>query len=93
LGSLPLEEDFQTPVRLMEATATFLTHISAGTIYHDGDPDLRALVLSGHVKETTTGAYLEPSADYQALVALVMAVHEASKIAPAPLVVLPGGVG
>lgn len=93
LGSLPLEGDFQTPVRLMEATATFLTHISSGTLYHDGDPELRAQVLSGHVKETTTGAYLEPSADYSALVALVMAVHEASKIAPEPLVVLPGGVG
>jgi phage terminase large subunit-like protein len=93
LGSLPLEGDFQTPVRLMEATATFLTHISSGTLYHDGDPNLRAQVLSGHVKETTTGAYLEPSPDYQALVALVMAVHEASKIAPEPLIVLPGGVG
>jgi phage terminase large subunit-like protein len=93
LGSLPLEGDFQTPVRLMEATATFLTHISSGTLYHDGDPVLRAQVLSGHVKETTTGAYLEPSPDYQALTALVMAVHEASKIAPEPLIVLPGGVG
>jgi phage terminase large subunit-like protein len=93
LGTLPLTGDFQTPVRLMEATATFLTHISSGTLYHDGDPDLRAQVLSGHVKETTTGAYLEPSSDYQALVALVMAVHEASRPAPAPLVVLPGDIG
>lgn len=92
LGSLPLVEDFQTPVRLMEATSTFLTHISSGTLYHDGDAELRAQVLSGHVKETTTGAYLEPSADYQALVALVMAVHEASTFAPEPLVIV-GGVG
>jgi len=88
-SGLPLAQVYQSPVRLMEATSTFLQHVSSRTVYHDGDRVLRAQVLSATTKETTTGAYFEPSAETQAFIAVCMAVHEASKFSPEPTLILP----
>jgi hypothetical protein len=92
-GGLPLMDLPQSPVRLMEATSTFLGLVSTAAIAHDGDSILAGQVNRGTAKETTTGAYLEPTAEIQAFVALVMVIHEAMKVAPTPFIGLPSEVG
>ena len=77
-AGLGVEHDPQSPVRLMEATSTFLRLISSRTLHHDGDETLRKQVLMARVKETTSGAYFAPS-ETAALTAAIVAIHEAIK--------------
>lgn len=78
-SGLPLADLPQSPTRLMEATSTFLGLVSSGNLAHDGDSELRNQVMSGRVKEGVTGAYLEPTSHTSALVAVMLAAHEASR--------------
>jgi len=68
----------QTPIRYAEATATLWRLISAGLIVHDGDEDLRREVLAGQTKETEQGWRLVATEQTRALIALALAVHQAS---------------
>lgn len=68
----------QRPIRLAAATATLWRLVSARLLHHDGNPELRAQVLAGQTKETTSGWRLEPTAQTSALVALAMACHRAT---------------
>lgn len=92
-AGLPLEDLAQSPMRLMEATATFRTLVASHRLIHDGDPVLRKQVLSGRVKEAPTGSYLMPTKEVQGLVAVIIAADQASQWSPRPLVLLPAGVG
>jgi phage terminase large subunit-like protein len=77
-AGLPMMEVPQRPQRLAAATATLWRLVSARLLHHDGDPELRAQVLAGQTKESTTGWRLEPTAQTAALIALAMAVHRAT---------------
>jgi phage terminase large subunit-like protein len=93
---LPMDEVFQSPKKLTQATSTLWRLVSGQMLSHDGDPELRRQVLAGRTKETQQGWRIEPTADTAGLVAMMVAVHEATDIPPlSPLVILPssGGVG
>jgi len=68
----------QTPPRYAEATATLWRLIAAGLIVHDGDEALRREVLAGQTKETEQGWRLVATEQTRALIALALAVHQAS---------------
>ena len=59
----------------METTATFLGLLSDGKVSHDGDEVLRGQAILGRMRESVTGAYFEPSAETQGLIAVVMAAR------------------
>jgi phage terminase large subunit-like protein len=75
-SGLPLSDHVQSPIRLVEATATFVGLVGSGKVLHAGDEELRGQVLQAHVKETTTGAYFQPVAEINAFIGLIMAVHQ-----------------
>lgn len=81
---LPMIEIPQRPQRLAQATATLWRLISAGLLQHDGDLSLRDQVLAGQTKETSMGWRLEPNAHTAGLVALAMAVHQATQVPSEP---------
>ena len=78
-SGFPLVNVYQSPVALMEATATFLGLVGSSKVIHDGDPELRRQVLAAQVKESTTGAYFRPVAQQNAFFGLIMAVHQAAE--------------
>jgi hypothetical protein len=77
-AGLPMVEAPQTPTRYAEATATIWRLIAAGLIVHDGDKALRREVLAGQTKETEQGWRLVATEQTRALIALALAVHQAS---------------
>jgi phage terminase large subunit-like protein len=77
---LPMIEIPQRPMRLAQATATMWRLVSAGLLRHDGSPELRSQVMLGRTKETVQGWYLVPSAPTAALIAVAMAVHQATQV-------------
>ena len=77
-AGIPMMEAPQTPIRYAEATATLWRLISAGLIVHDGDEALRREVLAGQTKETEQGWRLVATEQTRALIALALAVHQAS---------------
>jgi phage terminase large subunit-like protein len=77
-SGIPMLATPQTPIRYAEATATLWRLISAGLIVHDGDEDLRREVLAGQTKETEQGWRLVATEQTRALIALALAVHQAS---------------
>jgi hypothetical protein len=77
-AGMPMMEAPQRPIRYTEATATLWRLISAGLIVHDGDADLRREVLAGQTKETETGWRLVATEQTRALIAMALAVHQAS---------------
>jgi phage terminase large subunit-like protein len=81
-AGLPMEEVPQRPMRLAQATATMWRLVSAGLLRHDGSPDLRSQVLLGRTKETVQGWYLVPTAQTAGLIAVAMAVHQATQFTP-----------
>jgi phage terminase large subunit-like protein len=83
-AGLPMVEVAQRPQRLAQGTATLWRLISAGLLQHDGDPELRAQVLAGQTKETTTGWYLVPTPQTAGLIALAMACHMATEVEAEP---------
>lgn len=79
-AGLPMVEAPQSATRLAQATATLWRLISAGLLGHDGDPELRTQVLAGQTKDTEEGYRLVPDERTHVLIALAMAVHEASAL-------------
>jgi len=88
---LPMEDLAQSPMRLMEATSTFLTLVASHRLVHDGDPALRKQVLSAAIREAPTGSYFLPTKEVQGLIAVTLAADQASQWSPSPLVLLPSG--
>jgi len=84
-AGIPMQEAAQTPPRYAEATATLWRLISAGLIVHDGDAALRKEVLAGQTKETEQGWRLVATEQTRALIALALAVHQASEIMDTPV--------
>lgn len=79
---LPMVEIPCSPERLSIVSTTLLRLINAGELRHDGDPELRAHVLAGATTETGRGWRLLPAARCRALIALAIAAHEATSVAP-----------
>jgi phage terminase large subunit-like protein len=79
---LPMIEIPQRPMRLAQATATMWRLVSAGLLRHDGSPELRSQVMLGRTKETVQGWYLVPTAQTAALIAVAIAVHQATQVPP-----------
>jgi phage terminase large subunit-like protein len=79
---LPMIEIPQRPLRLAQATATMWRLVSAGLLRHDGSPELRSQVMLGRTKETVQGWYLVPTAQTAALIAVAIAVHQATQVPP-----------
>lgn len=88
-SGLPLSSIYQSPVALMEATATFTGLVGSGKVIHDGDPELRSQVLGAQIRESTTGAYFQPVAEINAFIGLIMAVHQAAEGEIDPVIVFP----
>jgi phage terminase large subunit-like protein len=77
-AGIPMQEAAQKPPRYVEATATLWKLITAGLIVHDGDEALRREVLAGQTTETETGWRLVATEQTRALIAMMLAVHQAS---------------
>jgi phage terminase large subunit-like protein len=86
---LPMNEIPQRPLRLAQATSNMWRLISAGLLRHDGDPDLRSHVMAGRTKETVQGWYLVPTPRTAALIAVAMAVLQATQFTPTEFWVIP----
>lgn len=67
-----------SPERLSIVSSNLDRFIKAGMLRHDGDPALRAQVLAGTTKETERGWRLIKSPSTRGLVAMAVAVHQAS---------------
>jgi len=52
---LPMLEYPQSPERMVQASGTLYEIVQDARLQHDGDPELRAQVLAGRVKETERG--------------------------------------
>jgi phage terminase large subunit-like protein len=75
-SGLPFTKYIQSPVALVEATATFVGLVNAGKVIHDGDEELRRQTLGAVIKESITGAYFQPGGN-NAFIGLIMAVNQA----------------
>ena len=82
-----------SPTRLAAASGTFNRVLRGGLLMHDGDPTVRSHVLAATLKTNEAGERYEIADRSRALIALVMAVHSLNPFEPAPLIVLPSGVG
>lgn len=67
-----------SPERLSMASATLYRMIQGQNLRHNGDPRLRQDVLRGRTKETERGWRFIKSVDCQGLIALAIAVHQAT---------------
>jgi hypothetical protein len=85
-SGLPLEDLPQTPVRFAEATSTFLGLVGDGKIMHDRDEVLSQQVMSMRMRETVSGEYVIPEAETNAVVALMLAIHAATRPKPKPTI-------
>jgi phage terminase large subunit-like protein len=82
-AGLPMEKIPQSPKMLAIATTTLWRLISGGLLQHDGNSQLRGQVLAGEAKDGTSGWRLVPTAETAGLIALAMAVNQATQ-KPAP---------
>jgi phage terminase large subunit-like protein len=91
---VPMVEAPHSVTRLSAASGTFNRMLRSGLLMHDGDPELRAHVLSATLKTNEAGERYEISDRARALIALVMAVHAATVFEPEPYIGLPSeGIG
>jgi len=91
---LPMNPAPQSPAALGAATGTFDRLRRSGLLIHDGDPILRAHALAAELKSSEQGERYVITDRSRALVAVAMACHAATVIAPTPIVVLPSvGIG
>jgi phage terminase large subunit-like protein len=83
---IPVAKFPQSPERMSEASANLYRLIDSGELIHDGDPQLRAHVMAGSVKETGRGWRLDKDPRrprvIDALIALVMAAQVATEAPP-----------
>ncbi len=90
---LPMSDVPQRARRLSQATSTIWRYISGGLLGHDGDPELRSQVLGARTKETIQGWHLDPEPHTAGVIAVALALHEATEEQlPPPMVVVPSGV-
>ncbi len=92
---LPMLEIPHSPERLSIVSQTLHRLISQGDLAHDGDVALRSQVTSAVTKETERGWRLLKSQNSRGLIAMAVAVHQATQVKadpPKPFVVV-GKVG
>lgn len=77
---LPMEEVPHSPERISLSSTTLKRLIGEEKLLHDGDKKLRAQVLAGATKETERGWRLVKSFRTRALIAMAMAVHQATQV-------------
>jgi phage terminase large subunit-like protein len=82
---LSMVEIPHSPERISIVSQTLHRLVQTKTLHHDGDLVLRAQVLGGVTKETERGWRLVKSPDSRGLVAMAVAVHQATQVQPAPL--------
>lgn len=82
---LPMMELPHSPERLSIVSLTLHRLISQGQLAHDGDRVLRSQVLGAVTKETERGWRLLKSADSRAVVAMAVAVHQATQVDHGPV--------
>ena len=82
---IPMVDVARSPERMAMASATLDRLVEGNLLRHDGDPELRRHVLRGVTKETERGWRFVKSHDTAALVAMAIAVHEASSGPPASI--------
>jgi hypothetical protein len=79
-GFVMAEFPYRAP-RLAAASAVLAELIHNQTLRHDGDPLLRSQVLTAVVKDSvSSGAWLQPSDGSRALIAMAVAVHQATQV-------------
>lgn len=90
---LPMHDVPQRARRLSQATSTMWRYVSGGLLGHDGDPELRSQVLAARTKETIQGWHLDPEPHTPGVIAVALALHDATEAPyPEPLIVLPSVV-
>jgi phage terminase large subunit-like protein len=77
---LPMVEIPHSPERLSIVSQTLHRLISQGDLAHDGDAVLRAQVMGAVTKETERGWRLLKSPQSRALIAMAVAVHQATQV-------------
>lgn len=77
---LPMIPIPHSPERLSIMSETLHRLIEAKKLRHDGSPELRLQVLAGSTKETERGWRLVISNETRALIAMAVAVHQASHV-------------
>jgi phage terminase large subunit-like protein len=77
---LPMVEIPHSPERLSIVSQTLHRLISQGDLAHDGDAVLRAQVTAAVTKETERGWRLLKSPQSRALIAMAVAVHQATQV-------------
>jgi phage terminase large subunit-like protein len=75
---LPMVEFPHRAERLTQVSASIQALVSKGGLHHDGDPELRAHVLAGTTKQDERGWRLMMLPENRALIAMAIAVHQAS---------------
>jgi hypothetical protein len=83
---VPMLEHPLTPERMVPASGTLYELVEEKTLVHDGDPELRAQVLAGRVKDTENGWRFvsDPTMTrpIDALIALAIGCHTALSTVP-----------
>ena len=74
---VPMVEAPHSTTRLAAASGTFNRVLRGGLLMHDGDPTLRNHVLAATLKTNEAGERYEIADRSRALIAMVMAVHDA----------------
>jgi phage terminase large subunit-like protein len=77
---LPMLELPHSPERISIVSQTLHRLIQTGALRHDGDPALRSQVLGAVTKETERGWRLLISQQSRAVVAMAIAVHQATQV-------------
>jgi len=73
-------KNYPFKARLPIVSLTLKRLINERKLRHDGDKRLRAQVMGGAAKETQSGWQLIPSAHSRALIAMAVAVHQATQV-------------
>ncbi|MGH2373792.1 MAG: hypothetical protein ACRDIC_10035, partial [bacterium] len=81
---IPMMEVPHSPERLSIASTTLNRLVQGGQVRHDGDPTLRASVLRGSTKETERGWRFIKTPQTRILIALAIAVHQATQVPAEP---------
>jgi phage terminase large subunit-like protein len=80
----PMAEIPHSPERISIVSQTLHRLIQQRQLRHDGDKALRAQVIGAVTKETERGWRLVKSQDSRALIALAVAVHQATQVETSP---------
>lgn len=90
---LPMVESPHSPERLARATSTVQRIIQAGILRHDGDEGLRTQMLRSQIKESQRSRTLVKGDGSRGVIAVALAVQQATLVSeepPRPLIVVAG---